>query len=204
MHHLPEFNSLLEKYGGKNQLTRACKIYLESNFIVDSLAALSKMVELVSLPFLELVQESNCSKLLVAIPQLYIDLKANRNDTLKDFVAPFNLKLGEENECRVMMMNLFASAMGDGLKQQRGREFGFFDDEEATRGASILSKIDVELLDGLLTHNIDAERDLSIFDRLARKAAPNYNENCDASGNFVSSFLWFLNFYYFLHMFPTL
>lgn len=185
VHHKAEFISLLDKYGHKNQLTRACTLYIKCDFILESLAALSRMVERVSLPFLELCQKTNYSVLLDVLPRLFFDLKNNNLETLKDFFVNFHLNLGNLTYCQEMLMKLFSNAMATGLKQQRGREFGIFEEGEKpqqSRGATNLALQNPHFLNGLLTHNLDAERDLSIFDRMAKKSVSNYNETCTATG----------------------
>lgn len=194
VHHKNEFRSLLAKFGHKNQLTRACLNYLQCDFILDSFSALSKTVENVSLPFLEMVQKSDYSKLIHAIPNVYTELKRNQSTTLSEFFVSFNLNLGPANQCQRMLMKLFYDAMAVGLKQQRGREFGIKetgDKQLTSRGATILTDQSTKSLEGLLTHNLDAERDLAIFDHMAKKSVSSFNESCTASG---TSYILFYDF----------
>lgn len=140
IHHLPELNQLLSKFTS-NQHSHACKLYLSFPIIIDAMVALSKITEFVVLPFLDMVQNSN-TYLLLILPQLYLDLKNNSLETLKNFWTPFKFKYTEENFSQTKLIQIMANAIADGLKLQQGRKLGI-PDSSAPR-ATDLTKLPPE------------------------------------------------------------
>lgn len=179
VHHLPELRQLLSKFSS-NQHSQACKLYLSFPFILDAMVALAKMTEFVVLPFLDMVQNSDNIFLLQILPQLYLDLKNNSLETLKNFQTAFKLKYPEETSNQTMLIRSMANAIADGLRLQRGREFGI-PDSGAPR-ATDLSKLPPEILRHLPTHNIDCERELAIFDRKVENMCGGYNQTSSYKG----------------------
>ena len=72
---IPQFQKLLQKTHTNNLLVRACRLYLESEFIVASLKALSNFTYRVTMPYLNAVEKCDQNQLLDILPKLCSDLK---------------------------------------------------------------------------------------------------------------------------------
>lgn len=88
VHYMDEFKSLLQKHHS-NLHSQACKLYIETPFIVDAMVALSRVTEFVTLPYLEMVQKVTHTDLLQILPRLYSDLKQHNLNTLSDYENEF-------------------------------------------------------------------------------------------------------------------
>jgi hypothetical protein len=71
---LPQFTKLLERTSKNNMLVRACRLYLECDFIIAGLKALSNFTYEVTMPFLNCVERVNQSDLCRIIPNLFEEL----------------------------------------------------------------------------------------------------------------------------------
>jgi hypothetical protein len=72
---LPQFTKLLERTSKNNMLVRACRLYLECDFIIAGLKALSNFTYEVTMPFLNCVERVNQSDLCRIISNLFEELK---------------------------------------------------------------------------------------------------------------------------------
>ena len=115
--------------------------------------------------FLHCIEISNQVDLCRILPQVYHDLLDNEIDTLSNIAVKMHgISVPEiTSELAQNIINrMCSSAAAAAVKQQFGREHGFYDGEKSrTTGLSMLSASDLE---GLLTNNLGTERDLSQFD----------------------------------------
>ena len=65
------------------------------------------------------------------------------------------------------IVNLCAKKAAADLATQRGRDYGFGSNVDASMRATAIHKLDASLLEYLPTYNLDCERDLAVFDKLA-------------------------------------
>lgn len=181
VHHLPQFKKLVST-SATNLHSQAVKLYLEQDYIIDAMVCLAKITETVTLPFLEMVQKSTHPQLLQILPQLFTDLQNNRLSTLAQFHTPFKFNYPPINESQNSITRLMTKAVSEGLKLQRGREYGFNEDSSVNDRATALFSIPTSIIESLPTHNLDCERELAIFDRKVSKAIGGYNQNATFKG----------------------
>lgn len=67
VHHFEQFRKVLAS-STTNLHTQAVKLYLEQDMIIDDMICLSQITENVTLPFLEMVQESTHQQRLEILP----------------------------------------------------------------------------------------------------------------------------------------
>lgn len=163
VNNLPELRTLLNTHQS-NQLSQACRVYLDIPFIIDALVSLSKITEAVTLPFLVMVQKETHTTLLSVFPQLCIDLSNGKFDTLVSYHTSFGFQFPPETPNQRLLQNQMAKEISDGLKLQRGREYAFFSNSTEQRATDV-SSLPEHLLELLPTHNLDCERELAIFDK---------------------------------------
>lgn len=181
IHHLPQFKKLLAATA-TNLHSKAVKLYLEEEFIVDAMVCLARITEFVTVPFLQMVQKSTNQQLLQIFPQLFHDLKHNSLSTLADFHTPFNFTFPPSNNSQQAMLKLMTKSIAEGLELQRGREYGFSTNASLKERATKISSIPLPIMEYLPTHNLDCERELSIFDRKISKCAGGYNQRSTFKG----------------------
>ena len=107
--------------------------------------------------------------LLTILPKLYTDLCNCDMNTLNRYSVMYkHLPIDEpNNELGKEITRRMCIDAADGIKLQCGREYGFSgSDVRATQ----LDKLPPTELSGLLTNNLDTERDLSKFSRLSEVA----------------------------------
>lgn len=179
VHHVTEFQTLLKKFHS-NLHSQACKLYIETPFIIDSMIALSKITELVTLPYLDMVQNTNNSFLIKILPQLYNDLQNHNLNTLSAFLSPFNFKHPPISDTQSVLIKIMSIKISNGLLLQRGREYGF--SETTTMRATKLTEVPANVLDALPTHNLDCERELSIFDQKVSRWAGGFSHKSTLIG----------------------
>ena len=68
---LPQFQKLLETTSKNNLLVRACRLYLESDFVMAVLKALSNFTYTVTMPFLNYVERVDQNAFCSIIPNLF-------------------------------------------------------------------------------------------------------------------------------------
>lgn len=117
------------------------------------------------------------------------------------FQTSFNLKLEDQNEKQQILIRLFSSAAAEGLRLQRGIELGIEpvikSEKKTARGLTGLAHLQTSELTGLLlTHIIDAERELGHFDHLCRQSVHYYNKDHTGSGRIKFFFLKNFNYRY--------
>jgi len=171
---LPLLQMLLDETEKNNLLVQSCRMYLQCEFFLTELHALAYFTHKVTLPLLNCVEISDQNELLKVFPKLYEGLNAKKLDTLQHFLVSYKHLVIEEptNTLTSKLLEKMCLDAAEGIKLQCGREYGF---SESDARATELHKLSVEQLQGLPTNNLDAERDLSRFSRLAQVA--NYRNN---------------------------
>ena len=81
---------LIEEAGNKNQLVEACKLYLSSELFITELEALAFFNHHVTFPFLNCIEQSTVSELVIILPQLRADLLKSKKSTLSEFTVAIN------------------------------------------------------------------------------------------------------------------
>jgi len=95
---IPQFRAILEETSHTNMLTEACKLYLESEYIIAAMRALANFTHRVTMPYLNCIERSNQNELVKLLPKLCADLKEGKMDTMKPFHVPWthvNMSLQE-------------------------------------------------------------------------------------------------------------
>ena len=70
-------------------LTEACKLYLESEYIVAGMRALANFTYEVTMPYLNCVERSDQNDLVGLLKDFHSDLKRGKMDTMKAFHVPW-------------------------------------------------------------------------------------------------------------------
>ena len=71
---IPQFKKLLERTNKNNLLVRACRLYLESDFVVAALKALANFTYFVTMPFLNFVEQCDQNEMVLVLPKLLREL----------------------------------------------------------------------------------------------------------------------------------
>ena len=87
---MPLLQRLLNETDHSNQHTEAAWMYIDCEFFVTEMQVVSFFSYHVSLPFLNLVEKGDQSRLLEIFPKLYRDLKEGKTDTLHDYLVPYH------------------------------------------------------------------------------------------------------------------
>ena len=176
---LPQFQKLLDRTAKNNLLIRACKLYLESDFIVESLKVLSNFTYYVTMPFLNCVEHNDQNQLIELLPKLFADLKAGVlvSAALKDLYVPWtHVAMDKQklvSELDHYLMKMMCQAAAEGLELQCSREYWSETDEG--RRASALNKLAPAELEDLPTENLNVERYLAKFGNIASVSAKHSN-----------------------------
>ena len=183
VYHLEDYEDLLHDVKSNNQLVQACRVYLQCEFVIIGLKVLSWFTSAVTLPFLNMVEKSKQSDLLKILPELHKDLKERKTDTLNEFMVKYSFDLGTPTSAlEKHILGLFCERAAADLATQRGREYGFGDVQTGAERATALDKLDPERLDFLPTNNLACERDLAVFDKLAKRSASCSNRKFTSKG----------------------
>lgn len=166
---LPLLTMLLNETEKNNLLVQACKMYIQCEFFITELHALAYFTHKVTLPLLNCVEVCDQEQLLIILPKLYDDLTKSNMDTLKEYIVIYkHLQIKEpDSDLENQVIKRMCIDAAEGIKLQCGREYGFSDKEAR---ATQLDKLTPDELRGLPTNNLDTERDLSKFSRLAEVA----------------------------------
>ena len=118
-------------------------------------------------PFLNSIETSSQTDLLVQLPALYKDLNDKKVDTLNKFVVSIHGMSTPtlSNDLSKKIIDKMCISAAAAVKLQCGREYGFSDGDKL-RATDLSSLTEVELV-GLPTNNLVNERDLYRFDREA-------------------------------------
>ena len=172
------FKKLLNETSKNNLLIRACSLYLESEFIITALKALSFFTYKVTMPYLNMVERCNQNDLVKILPKLCQDLENGNLDTLVEYLVPWMHVNASEHQPTTdldhYLLNAFAVKCAGGVKMQCSREY-WETTEEITERATSLHLLSVEERKNLPTENLAAERCLARFGNLASSSAVHSN-----------------------------
>ena len=178
---LPQFQKLLERTHLNNLLVRACRLYLESDYIKTALRALANFTYCVTMPFLNCVERCNQNQLVEILPTLHSDLK---NKTLKSpSLQPYHVpwthvdmdKQKPETELDKFILDEMCVKAAKGVELQCSREYWDDIDEDKLRATSI-KNLSSEERKNLPTENLVCERNLAAFGNLAAESAKHSNK----------------------------
>ena len=161
---LPILEQLLEETPADNLLAQACLIYIKCEIFITELRLLSFFNYHVVFPFLHMVEKSNVPNLKKLLPELHIDLRENKINTLSDFKVESKIgNIAELGNLEILILQKLTIAAADCIQLQCGKKYGFPALPDTELRASDLSKIpDDDLLDAP-DNNLICERRLSIF-----------------------------------------
>ena len=112
---------------------------------------------------------------------LYNDLKEHKLDCLIDWHVQWKrMKISApETDLGKLIIGRMCDAVAEGLRLQRGREYGFYNEDFTPRAANIneIEDMDLELIP---SNNLICERNLSKFSTLAEKSAKCSNRHFKA------------------------
>ena len=183
LHHIDDYEDLLKDTKSNNQLVQACRVYLECDFVIIGLKVLSWFTYKVTLPFLNMVELSSQKELLSILPTLYDDLSAASLETLSDYKVNYSFEPPEPlSAVEKHILDLCSRKAAQDLATQRGREYGFGPEADSSSRATAIHKLDPAVLPYLPTDNLDCERDLAVFDKLAQRSASCSNKTFTAKG----------------------
>ena len=175
---------LLDRIPDQNLHAETVRIFVQSEFFCTALACLSYFQHNVTFPFLMCVQFSTQKQLCNILPQLKIDLRDGKCDTLAEFRVPrhqYQVKdLTSDLELHILKMMCVDAS--NSIERQCDREYN------PTPGplahpprATIICNEPEDELDGLPTNNLQCERDLSHFDRKSKFVAKSANKKFRAT-----------------------
>jgi len=123
-------------------------------------------------PFLHAVEKVTTPELKQILPQLHQDLLQGKINTLKNYVI--KSKIGNldmlSGDLEMKLLSKLTKAAAECIQLQCGREYGFPANPNAEQRAADLTKIPDKELVFAPTHNLVAERKLSVFSRRSRTA----------------------------------
>ena len=182
LYHIPEYVATLEKTKSNNLLVQACRLYLDCEFIIIGLKVLAWFTYCITLPFLNMTQVCTQNDLVDTLPRLHADMQQKKTDTLSEYTVLYSFQVQKpETPVELYLLGEFCQQAARDLATQRGREYGFGSSVAPPR-ATELHKLKPEDLESLPTNNLDCERDLSKFDKLAKRSAAASNRNFTAKG----------------------
>ena len=174
---LPQFKKILEQTPKTNMLTEACKLYLESDYIIAALKALANFTYTVTMPYLNCIERSNQNDLVRILKNLYDDLKVGKMDTLKDFHVPWtHVNMSKQEPKTVFdnhLLKLMCEHAAEGIEMQCAREYWA---EDAVPRATQIHMLSYEERENIPTENMEAERYLAKFGYLASISAVRSNK----------------------------
>ena len=161
------FQMVLNETETDNLLVQACGLYIECEFFIAELQALTYFTDKITWPFLNCVEVSDQMQLTQIIPMWYHDLSVRKMDTLDNYTVTYkHLNIQEPDTVSWKeIRNLMCTDAALDIKLQCRREYGFSDDDVR---ATKLHKLNERQLKGIPTNNLVAERDLSKFSPLSQ------------------------------------
>ena len=115
------------------------------------------------MPFLNVCELSSQKDMKQLLPVLYKDLKGGNLNCLSDYHVVWNrinIEKPDSDLGTYILENMCIQA-AEGLRIQRGREYGFYG-EEFTDRATNVSQVPDDDLKLFPSHNLDCERNLSV------------------------------------------
>ena len=175
---LPQFRKLLERTHTNNLLVRACRLYLECEFVMAALKALSFFTNQVTMPYLNAVEKCDQNELLKILPALCSDLK---DGTIGKALEKYHVKwthVSMENQQPTTAFDKYTIKKmcidaGAGVEMQCAREYW---SESDNPRATQLFKLTEEDRENLPTENLEPERYMYRVGYLAAQSAAHSNK----------------------------
>lgn len=169
IHHKEDIVSTLSCTNSQNKLVQACRLYSQMDYVTIALSCIAWFTYKVTFPFLNMCEIETTTKLLEILPRLQNDLYSNKMDTLNEYSVNYSFEVKEPTTpLGKIILSRFNTRAADDLGRQRGREFGF---STEPKRATDLTQVPSDICDKLPDHNLDCERDLSVMDKIAIRAA---------------------------------
>ena len=175
------YQLLLDQTTRNNLLVKASKLYVNCEYIICALTCLAYFTYKIEMPFLNMVEKSSQKDLKKKSAELYNDLKQHNLDCLSDWHVEWKrVKISSpESDLGKLIIGRMCDAVAEGLRLQRGREYGFYN-EDFTPRAAIISEIQDMDLELIPSNNLICERNLSKFSNLAERSAKCSNRHFKA------------------------
>jgi hypothetical protein len=181
LYHLEDFRELLRTTKSNNLLVLALRVYIDNEFLLSCFAALANFNYHVTFPYFYFCEKATQELALDVFPRLQKDLECKKVDTLKDFAVNFSFHVREmETEIETAIMDQFCIQASRDFKLQKGREYGFND--EQNERATDLTRLSARELEGLPLNNMVCERDLGKRDHLLQRSAKTASKNFKGLG----------------------
>ena len=180
---LPQFQKLLERTHTNNLLVRACRLYLESKFVMAALKALSYFTSQVTMPYLNAVEKCDQNELVKMLPILRANLKDGTvGKTLEKYHVKWTHVIMQKQQPTNALDKYIVRQMcvdaGAGVEMQCAREYwSESEDPQATQ----LFKL-TEERENLPTENLEPERYMARVGILAAQSASHSNKFFKAKG----------------------
>ena len=143
---IPQFEKLLSETTYNNSLVQACRLYLENDYILAALKALSYFTYKVTMPYLNCVKKCDENDLTDILPRLYRDLANGSLEALEDYKVEWTHvqadKHSPSSELDKYLLLEMCKQAAEGVKMQCGREY-FPEDDREPRAAQ-LYKMSIE------------------------------------------------------------
>ena len=124
---IPYIKLLLSQTPLNNLLVRACKIYLDSDFITAGFKALANFTYRVTMPFLNCVEKGTQDLLVDILPKLCKDLSNKKTDTLIKYHVEWshiNMQvLAPQSDLDHLLLDEFCLQATIGVELQCKREY---------------------------------------------------------------------------------
>lgn len=174
---LPQFKRVLEESSLNNLLAQACRMYIESDYIVAALRALANFTFKVTMPYVNCVEKTTQVELKGILFKLHTELRSGQLTTLDDFHVPWkHVHMDRQqptSELDKYLLQQMCYNSADGIVMQCGREY--WGDERAPR-ATELYKLADDQLKHIPSENMICERNLAKFGYLASISAVHSNK----------------------------
>lgn len=178
----PEFTTILDRTHLDNSLIKACKIYLNCEYIQSALTILAYFTYKVTMPYLNCIEKSNQKDLVTILPKLYKELLKGNCNVLSDYHIEWthvHMKNHiPETDFEKYMLKELCHVAAEGIKLQCAREY-WGDSQMHKRATEIFNLSDSEIK-SLPTENLETERYLAKFGWLASQSAARSNKNFKA------------------------
>ena len=175
---IPIFQKILEETTNNNLLVQACRLYLENEYTVAALKALSYFTYKVTMPYLNFVEKSDQNDLCTTLPVLYEDLRNGNIEMIHQYHVEWKHVSMANQVPTTDLDHYLLKGMGaesaEGVKMQCGREY-FKDDVREPR-ATQLHLLSHEERTNIPTENLVAERHMAKFGYLVSISASRSNK----------------------------
>ena len=175
------YQILLDETTRNNLLVKASTLYVNCEYIICALTCLAYFTYKIEMPFLNMVENSSQKDLKKHLPKLYNDLKQKRLNCLSEWHVEWKrMKINSpESDLGKLIIDRMCDSVAEGLRLQRGREYGFYN-EDFTPRAAIIPEIPDKHLELMPPNNLICERNLSTFSNLADRSAKCSNRHFKA------------------------